>query len=75
MRSKQHVSKVTNTTLKAAVERYEKLVSEDLKPLDEQRYQIIPGAFAERRKGAHRETKDGPYITRDELITLMQWKL
>ena len=68
----QTIDLIDEDAVEAAAARYDGLVSEELKPLDHQRYEVIPATFAKRsNSGGQNE----PYITRDELITLMQWKL
>lgn len=75
MRLNESCSDIDEATLEAAVQRYDGLVPDSLKPLDEQRYHLVPTAVAERREAHKNGNKQEPHITKAELVQLMEWKL
>ena len=75
MRNDQYLSNISAEAVDQAVQRYEQIVPEKLKPLDLDRYINIPAALADRRKAAQDNAEPEPYLTRDELSRLMEWKL
>ncbi|KAI9671375.1 MAG: hypothetical protein M1831_004284 [Alyxoria varia] len=85
MRVHQCFKEITPAAVRDLVKQYDSLLPDDLKELDQQRYIDIPAAVARRKQDpeaakkkesdTHRNLAEPPYITKDELVTLVKWKL
>lgn len=60
---------ISQSDFGAALARYEQLVPDKLKTLDRQRLHAIPEAYNERY------AKGQKLLTKDEVVTLVEWKL
>jgi hypothetical protein len=61
-----HIENITVKTFKDVLSRYPATVPEKLRDLDTARYDAIPAAVSAR------QTK---YLTKDEVVQLVEWKL
>jgi len=60
---------ITLDTFNEVVDQYQHVVPEKLADLEEQRFQIIPSTLTER-------ISEGVFhLTKDEVVTLVDWKL
>lgn len=71
MDSKHAAEHITGATCRQLLEQYKDYVPPDLKELDHIRYVTIPEVIQSRRTN----DKKGPFLTKSELESLMQWKL
>jgi len=62
-----HINSITKQTFEEVLSRYPSAAPEKLHDLDAQRYEAIPEAIA---KPGGRE-----HLTKDEVVTLVEWKL
>lgn len=60
------IEAIDTAALEALLNQYPEIIPEKLVTLEKQRLNVIPQAIKER---------DPAYITKDELATLMDWKL
>lgn len=60
---------IDRTNFDKLLEQYADVVPEKLAELEEQRLSQIPSTLA------HRKSDGNPYLTKDEVATLVDWKL
>ena len=85
MRVHQCFREITPAAVRELVKHYDSLLPVVLEELDQERYVNIPATIARRcddqdtankgESGAPSESIESPFITRDELVTLVKWKL
>jgi hypothetical protein len=61
-----HIEKITLNTFKDVLSRYPATVPEKLRDLDTARYDTIPATVAAR---------ESKYLTKNEVVKLVEWKL
>jgi hypothetical protein len=61
-----HIEKITLFRFKSILSRYPATVPEKLRDLDTARYDTIPASVAAR---------ESKYLTKDEVVRLVEWKL
>lgn len=69
MASEYQITRITHAKFKKLSDQYKDVCPQKLDELDEQRYTNIPRLVHERQSG------EGAFLTKDELVKLVHWKL
>jgi len=69
MAKKYAFETIDKTTFNALLEQYQDVIPQKLAELEKQRLITVPSKLGERRSGGD------PYLDKDEVATLVDWKL